>query len=291
MLERIAKAKEFQAYNTLQWSLKQQIIKKIDSQYLQGLEDDVVAFANVSAHKMVFLSDKYGGITQNHLVENNKKLAGPFNPAQPIESFFRTIQNAVDCVDAGNAPFGVNQIIAQTYTHLFNSGVLLDACEKWNGRPLVEKSWNNLNAHFPTAHKTYRLTKNTAIGAGYNVANAATTEFQQDTVEAIATLANDAATDKWMIDTPTNGKTSCTGRTSAQAAPNAHVPGPAPWAQQGCGRWRGVGRGQDTRPYNGNYWWSHGWRLTNAHTCQSCNYLYEGHQSKATRQNTMGGSK
>jgi hypothetical protein len=84
---------------------------------------------------MVFLFDTYGGITQNDLVDNNKKLAEPFDPDQPIESFSRTIQNAVDYADAGHAPFGVNLIIAQTYTHLFNSGVLLDACEKWNARP------------------------------------------------------------------------------------------------------------------------------------------------------------
>jgi hypothetical protein len=61
---------------------------------------------------------------------------------------------------------------------------------------MVEKSSNNLKAHFTIAHKTYCLKKNTAIGAGYNVAIAATTELQQDTVEAIANLANAAATGK-----------------------------------------------------------------------------------------------
>jgi hypothetical protein len=37
--------------------------------------------------------------------------------------------------------------------------------------PLVEKGWNNLKIHFTRAHKTYRLIKNTAVGAGYNMAN------------------------------------------------------------------------------------------------------------------------
>jgi hypothetical protein len=83
-----ANAKEFQAYNTLQRALKQQLIKTFDSLYLQGLEDDVVAFANVSARQMmVFLFDTYDGTTQNDLVDNNKKLAEPFDSAQPIEFF------------------------------------------------------------------------------------------------------------------------------------------------------------------------------------------------------------
>jgi hypothetical protein len=88
----ITNAKYFQAYNTLQLALKQQIIKTFDSLYLQGLEDDVVAFANISARQMmVYLLDTFGGITQNNLVENNKKLAEPFDSAQPIKSFFLTI--------------------------------------------------------------------------------------------------------------------------------------------------------------------------------------------------------
>jgi hypothetical protein len=83
---------------------------------------------------MVFLFDTYGGITQNDLVDNTKNLAEPFYPAQPIYSLFCTIQNAADYADANH---GMNHIIAQTYTHLLNSGVLLDACEKWNAHPIT----------------------------------------------------------------------------------------------------------------------------------------------------------
>jgi hypothetical protein len=76
MLERnyTANAKKLQAYNTLQRALKQQIIKIFNSIYLKGLEDGVVAFANMSAREMmVFLFDPYGSITQNDLVDNNNK--------------------------------------------------------------------------------------------------------------------------------------------------------------------------------------------------------------------------
>jgi hypothetical protein len=203
---------------------------------------------------IVFLFDTYSGITQKDLVENNKKLAEPCDPVQHY-------------ADAGHAPFVANQIIAQTCTHLLNSDVLLDVREKWNGHPLVEKSWNNLKVYFTRKHKTYRLTKNMAIGAGYNIANAATTQFQQDTVEAIAKLVNAAATDKGIIETLTNTNATLTAQLAAlleqvrrlaatpapMTAPNTDVPGPAPWAQQGCGQGRGAERGQDTRPYTGNY--------------------------------------
>jgi hypothetical protein len=77
-----ANAREFQQYNTLQREPKQHIIKTFDPLWLQGIEDDIVALTNVTARQMmVYLYDSYGGITQNNLVDNNKKLSEPFYPA------------------------------------------------------------------------------------------------------------------------------------------------------------------------------------------------------------------
>jgi hypothetical protein len=108
---------------------------------------------------------------------------------------------------------------------------LLDAGKKWSGRSLVEKSWINLKAHFTRAHKTYRLTKNTAIGAGYNMVNAATTEFQQDTVKSIANLANAAATDKGMIETMTTTNATLTAQLASLVEQVRHLI-PLPQRQQ-----------------------------------------------------------
>jgi hypothetical protein len=111
MLERnyAANAKEFQQDNTLQRALKQQIIKTCDALWLQRLEYDVVAFANIKAwHMMVYVYDSYGGITQHNLEDNNKNMSEPFKSAQPVEIFFEKNQNTVDYADAGHAPFGAN---------------------------------------------------------------------------------------------------------------------------------------------------------------------------------------
>jgi hypothetical protein len=48
-----ANAREFQQYNTLQRALKQQIIKTFDPLWLQGIEDDIVVFANVTTRQMM----------------------------------------------------------------------------------------------------------------------------------------------------------------------------------------------------------------------------------------------
>ena len=46
-----------------------------------------------------------------------------------------------------------------------------------------------------------------------------------------------------------------------------------------------------TRRDNGNYCWTHGYRVGNKHTSATCQNKAPGHQDNATRENTMGGSE
>ena len=46
-----------------------------------------------------------------------------------------------------------------------------------------------------------------------------------------------------------------------------------------------------TRRDNGNYCWTHGYRVRNQHTSATCQNKAPGHQDNATRANTMGGSE
>ncbi len=43
-------------------------------------------------------------------------------------------------------------------------------------------------------------------------------------------------------------------------------------------------------PDPGGFCWSHGWRVGYGHNSSTCEHPKEGHQTKATRQNTKGGS-
>jgi hypothetical protein len=42
---------------------------------------------------------------------------------------------------------------------------------------------------------------------------------------------------------------------------------------------------------NGNYCWTHGFRVGNKHTSETCQNPACGHKKEATRTNTMGGSQ
>ena len=47
---------------------------------------------------------------------------------------------------------------------------------------------------------------------------------------------------------------------------------------------------KNNRPNNENYCWSHGWIVADNHDSKTCKNPLPGHQTAATRANTMGGS-
>ena len=46
-----------------------------------------------------------------------------------------------------------------------------------------------------------------------------------------------------------------------------------------------------SRQDNGNYCWTHGYHVGNKHNSETCQNKAPGHQDRATRDNTMGGSQ
>jgi hypothetical protein len=124
--------------------------------------------------------------------------------------------------------------------------------------PLAAKNWTTIKTHFTRANNTYKLKKGTSTGAGYHAtANAAANEFQQDTLEAIATLENASAMDKGKFDTLMTTNTNLTAKLAAlnkqvllintkkEAPTQSHTPSPAPWNPQGPrpAPWMTTGRG------------------------------------------------
>jgi hypothetical protein len=85
----------FRTWTAMEQSLKKQIIKTFEPLYLEILNNDFVGFANATARDMLdqlFLS--YGSITAVDLEHN-------WYPQQPMESFFKQIQDCIDYSEAG----------------------------------------------------------------------------------------------------------------------------------------------------------------------------------------------
>ena len=57
-------------------------------------------------------------------------------------------------------PINDRQIMTEVYTIIYKTGILTEDREKWNERPNVDKTWENLHTHFMDAQrKTRRIHK------------------------------------------------------------------------------------------------------------------------------------
>ena len=284
-------------YINVDAALKQQLIKAVNPLYLRTLQHRHTGFSNSTTRNLIeHLMQSYGNITPNDLSHNDTVFRKPYDPNQPIETFYSQIEDAMDYADAGRSAYTAAQVVTNAYSLISNTGMFPESCREWRRKLEADKTWACFKVHFTEAHQDWRLTQGTTQTAGYYGANNAMDSFVNDTADAFANLATATASDRQMLSDLTasnkalteliarkdteigNLKKKINGRTgtgNANRNPNNNH----------------NNRDSTKRRYdNTNYCWTHGYDIHNTHTSQSCNFPRDGHQRDATRTNTKGGS-
>jgi hypothetical protein len=151
-------------------------------------------------------------IAPTELTQNYQRLNTPYDPNQPIETFFQQIQDARAFAVAGGQYYGAAMIVNVAFTLVFNTGLYPDACRAWQSRAIVAKTRAQFKIDVATAHREFRLTNQTAQQSGFHSANMMIEQGRdvamQETAEAIAQLATSTASDWGMVATlnTTNAK-------------------------------------------------------------------------------------
>jgi hypothetical protein len=199
----------YRTYTSVQQALKKQIISVFEPMYLDVLNDNMVGFTNISARDMLdHLFSTYGNITAVDLEINFEHMRRAWDPQQPVESFFKQIQDCADYAEAGGVLIGHPQQINVGYAKLFATGNFMSACRRWNEKPLAEKTWAQFKSHFAAAHRQHtQMQGESAVTAGYHPSNAAVgqTEDQmaEDTIGALANIATANAAYRGVVATLT----------------------------------------------------------------------------------------
>jgi hypothetical protein len=133
---------DVQTYRTctsVQQDLKKQIIGVFEPMYLEILNDNMVGYANISAREMLgHIFETYGNITAVDLEINLEHMRRAWDPQQPVESFFKHIQDCADYSEAGGVPIGPSQQINVGYAKIFATCKFMIACRHWNEKPSAE---------------------------------------------------------------------------------------------------------------------------------------------------------
>jgi hypothetical protein len=280
---------EYTTYNNLDKAVKQQIIKAIvDPIFLKSLVNYISGYSRVTAHAMIqFLFNSYGNITPLQLDENDKMMKEQWDPSTPIIYLFAKIQEGVDKADAGNAPYTVDQVLAIACNHVFRTGTMQNACERWTTLNQTHKAWTHFQTMFVKAHETYKALTTQAGGyhganSAYNMAPTTQSEsFYTETADAFANLAMAATADKYLLSTLTSTNATLPGILREKYTLISKL--------QAQLRNTNTANPTTTNTAKTNYCWSHGTRVSKSHTSEACLYPKEGHKKEATRVNRIDG--
>jgi hypothetical protein len=198
----------YRTYHNVDQAIKKLIIESFDDAYLNALSDEIVGYANcTSLHLLTHLLTYYAMIAPTEITQNYKRLNTSYDPNQPIEMLFQQIQDARAFAVAVGQPYGAAMIINAAYTLVFNTGLFPNACRAWQSRAIAGKTWAQFKLDFATAHREFRLTNQTAQQSGFHSANMmiekGRDETMQDTVDAIAQLSTETASDCGTVATLT----------------------------------------------------------------------------------------
>jgi hypothetical protein len=104
---------DVQTYRTctsVQQAFKKQIISVFEPMFLEILNDNMVGYASISARNMLdHLFETYGNITAVDLEINFEHMRRAWDPQQPVETFFKQIQDCADYSESGGVPIGPSQ--------------------------------------------------------------------------------------------------------------------------------------------------------------------------------------
>jgi hypothetical protein len=173
-------------YERVKAELKQQILKAVNSIYLQVLEDIDYGFAEVSPRKMLtHLVNTYGQVTPEDLERNRNLLTAEWNPDDPIETIWIRMR---DCQAFAKNIEDIpdTTAIRLTLTVFDKTGVMNHCTERWREKPVAELTRSNFIQHFNAGNKE-RIRKLTAHTAGYHSANHTETPVAPPTSAAAAT--------------------------------------------------------------------------------------------------------
>ena len=275
---------------------------------------------NQSIHNLLtHLSENYSNITQLELEDNDTKMRALWDPNSPFDCIIQQLEDGQDYADDGSQPYTADQLLHIAYTLVFKTGLYFKDCKSWNAKPNNEKTWTTIKTHFHHAQcllrdqlcttKQASFTSNVAIHHHPNK-----TQPPPECREALVNLATSAATDRELLTTlattianindyiqhlikppiacvhnsETTNSTALSSITSSVTNLQQQLADLKRENEQLCNKQT---RHPCTRLDNGNYCWTHGYRVGNEHTSATCQNKAPRQQDNATHENTMGGSE
>ena len=280
----------YTTWRTTHTCLKNQIIHKVDDQYISTLKDARTKYANVTVNDMMkHLWSTYGKIDMNDLTANETRMKLQWAPPTPIETLFKQLKDGQAFAASGKETISDSQLVRFGYDIMNNTGVLNRPCTKWRNEKSADQTWAKFMTHFTAAVKDYNK-NTTSSDMKYSAAQVQELVDQRmcqyviESPEPTTTAPSANATQttpsmEAMFETWLQNRNAPLGNPLPEQHLQPHTKAPL------------LCQGYDDKGKPITYCWSHGITQNLKHDSKNCTRRKEGHKEDATLHNKMGGSE
>ncbi|EEC46594.1 predicted protein [Phaeodactylum tricornutum CCAP 1055/1] len=143
-------------------ALRRQILDAVPRVYVRDLEHPQFAYSHVSCRDLLdHLWRNFGTISASDLKTNIQSMYTPWNPADPIETIFHRLTDAIAYSTAGHDPITEAAAVRAGYDVLEHSGLFPRACETWRTASPDTHTLANLRTLFKVADTDRKRTVTT----------------------------------------------------------------------------------------------------------------------------------
>ena len=133
------------------------IIDAADEVYIGELRNKYTGYLGITARdKFDHLLNCYGKITPAEVEECKKQMNEPINFTQPIDIYFKIIDNTVQYAADGNVASTTEQILQTTYHAVSTTGYHNEACKEWRHKPEDNKTWVHFKQFFAAKYHNHK---------------------------------------------------------------------------------------------------------------------------------------
>ena len=289
----------FEICQATEKALIAQLVDAVDPIYIRALLNRATGQYSTSIRDMLLhLFTTYGRITPHQVKGTEVDLYNmTFDISQPIDTVFNTIDDLADLAEHANSPMTSQQMIDLAYVILSKQPILQQDLRSWYRKPLIDRTWPAMLAHFrdaqselraiPTAGAIYHQQPphqaNTAAMADLVAQRLLDALQPEDQQVELANSMQRRETDLQARETALLGQMQEMMQLLRTTGPPQR--GGRSQDRNRGGRANDRGRGRNTN--SRSYCWTHG---ACAHLGADCNTPAAGHHTTATFSNMMGGS-
>jgi hypothetical protein len=182
--------RKFETYVGVAMGLKDLIQSAIDNDYLLELRQERIAYLNVTPMQMItHLRDRWGSVDFVDISALFAACDAPWNVAEVPTIYFNRVEKAVKQLARASIIIDQRAMMNKALKCLKDCGDFEPAIRKWEAKPVVSQTWDNLKRLMTTEYsRAHKQDSTSARATGFASAHNVVEELAEATEEIIANL-------------------------------------------------------------------------------------------------------